>query len=97
MRAFYRGYDELSERRHPLVRRLHILREDGKHPGRTAECGTAGWPATRSPAVILDPLPQAPPAGLSWCPPCVGRAAERAGILEEFAVRLAEIARQERR
>ncbi|KOX33383.1 hypothetical protein ADL06_09590 [Streptomyces sp. NRRL F-6491] len=89
VRAFYRGYDKRTNRRHPLVRRLHIVREDGKFPGRAAECGTAGWPVTNSPVIVLDPMPPAPPEGLSWCPPCIGRAAERAGLLLGFAALLA--------
>lgn len=89
MRAFYRGYSSRAGRRAAQVRRLHIMREDGNFPGRSGECGAAGWTVTDSPAVILDPLPAAPPAGLAWCPACVGRAAERAGLLAQFASVLA--------
>lgn len=35
------------------------------------------------------PTPAVPPAGLSWCPTCVGRLAERAGALGRVAAELA--------
>lgn len=85
MRAFYRGYPNLADRRAAQVRRLHIMREDGKFPGHSGECGTSGWTHRQSEPVILDPAPQTPPEGLEWCPHCVGRAAERYGLLAQFA------------
>ncbi len=78
-RAFYRSYAS------PRVTRLHVMREDGKFPGRQGLCGTAGWGVRRSEPVIIDPMPATPPAGLLWCPPCVGRLAERAGVLAGWA------------
>ncbi|MER8042564.1 hypothetical protein [Streptomyces sp. NPDC094032] len=94
MRAFYRGYSARTGRRAAQVRRLHIMREDGPMPGRQGECGTAGWDVTQSPAVILDPASPSPPAGLSWCPRCVGLAAARTGLLDQWAAQLAaEVAR----
>lgn len=89
VRAMYRGYSTRSGRRAGQVRRLHIVREDGKFPGRQAECGVAGWDVRDSPAVVLDPMPAAPPDGLSWCPACVGKAAERVGLLDQWAAALA--------
>jgi len=82
-RAFYRSY------RSARVTRLHIMREDGKFPGRSAECGVHGWGVRRSEPVVLDPMPSVPPAGLSWCPGCVGRLAERRGVLAGWAAELA--------
>lgn len=95
MRAFYRGYSTQSGRRAGQVRRLHVMREDGKFPGRSALCGAAGWDHTHSPAVIVDPMPAVPPAGLSWCNSCVGHAAFLVGTLAQVAVTVAELARQE--
>ncbi|MEK9521430.1 hypothetical protein MIU24_18850 [Streptomyces venezuelae] len=89
MRAFYRGYSARTGRRAAQVRRLHIMREDGTLPGRQGECGTTGWDVTHSPAVVLDPAPQTPPAGLAWCPRCVGLAAARTGLLDQWAAQLA--------
>ncbi|MFD4371526.1 hypothetical protein ACFWPY_08030 [Streptomyces sp. NPDC058527] len=89
MRAFYRGYSVRTGRRAAQVRRLHIMREDGPMPGRQGECGTTGWDVTHSPAVLLDPAPQTPPAGLAWCPRCVGLAAARTGLLDQWAAQLA--------
>jgi hypothetical protein len=90
MRAFYRGYHEGSGRRAAQVRRLHIMREDGRYPGRQALCGTGGYDVTHSTTVLIDPMPEQPPAGLAWCGPCVGRAAERLGQLPQIAARLAK-------
>jgi hypothetical protein len=89
VRAFYRGYHSGSNRRAAQVRRLHIMREDGKYPGRQAFCGAAGYDVTHSETVVIDPLPAAPPAGLSWCGACVGKAAERTGQLDRWAAQLA--------
>ena len=82
-RAFYRGHQSTR------TTRLHIMREDGKFPGRSALCGVHGWGVRRSEPVIVDPMPVVPPAGLSWCPACVGRLAERAGVLGRVAAELA--------
>jgi hypothetical protein len=90
MRAAYRGY-WTGGRRAGQVRRLHVIRERG--PGdRVAKvfmCGAPAWDCRASDVVILDPLPVLAPDGLSWCPACVGRAAETAGLLERFAAELA--------
>ncbi|MER7697008.1 hypothetical protein [Streptomyces sp. NPDC096095] len=91
MRAFYRGYSSLTGRRAGQVRRLHIMREDGPMPGRQGECGTSGSNHTNSPAMIIDPMPATPPEGLTWCPMCVGRAADRAGQLATWAAALAAL------
>ncbi|MFC5654454.1 hypothetical protein [Streptomyces nogalater] len=65
------------------------MREDGKYAGRQAYCGVHGWRVVDSSAVILDPMPTEPPAGLAWCGACVGRAAEHAGLLTLWAAQLA--------
>jgi hypothetical protein len=85
MRAFYRGYHAATGRRAQQVRRLHIVREDGKFAGKQALCGAAGWNHTNSPPIILDPMPTAPPDGLTWCRACVGHAADLVGQLDAFA------------
>lgn len=85
MRAFYRGYHAATGRRARQVRRLHIVREDGKFAGRQGLCGAVGWGVTHSPPVILSPMPTEPPAGLSWCRACVGHASDVVGQLDAFA------------
>lgn len=74
-RAFSRGYLR-NGRRGNQVKRLHIMREDGKFPGRQALCGVHGWSVTKSDPIILDPIPVVPPDGLYWCATCVGEYAE---------------------
>lgn len=85
MRAFYRGYSAATGRRAKQVRRLHIVREDGKFAGKQGLCGAPGWGVTQSPAVILNPMPAEAPAGLDWCRACIGHAAAVVGQLEAFA------------
>ena len=90
MRAFYRGYSSRIHRA-GQVRRLHIYRDhDGPKPGLQGWCGTHGWAVRDSPPVVLDPMPATPPDGLTWCPRCVGLAAETVGLLEALAARLAD-------
>lgn len=88
-RAFYRGYPNTSDGRSAKVTRLHIIREDGKWPGRQGLCGTSAGRHQQSEPVVLDPMPATPPEGLRWCPPCVGHLAERAGRIETVAALLA--------
>jgi hypothetical protein len=90
MRAFYRGYNAATGRRAAQVRRLHIMREDGRFAGKQGLCGTPGWGVTNSPPVILDTLPTDPPDGLEWCRSCVGHAADLVGQLLVFARLIAE-------
>ncbi|MET9222409.1 hypothetical protein ABZX65_27095 [Streptomyces sp. NPDC003300] len=92
MRAFYRGYHEATGRRARQVRRLHVMREDGKFAGKQALCGAAGWGHTHSPPVVIDPLPVDPPEGLTWCRSRVGYAADQVGQLAAFARLIAAIA-----
>jgi len=97
-RAFYRSYRSVK------VTRVHILRDDNSRPLRAthrahdnlparpqAECGTSAGQHCGSEPIILDPMPLAPPDGLTWCPLCLGRLAERAGLLGELGERLAAI------
>lgn len=91
MRAFYRGYSAATGRRAKQVRRLHIMREDGNFAGQQGLCGTHGWGVTQSPAIILDPVPAEPPAGLSWCNSCIGHAAHLVGVLDDTAAAIAAL------
>lgn len=85
MRAFYRGYSAATGRRAKQVRRLHVVREDGKFAGKQGLCGAPGWGVTHSPPIILNPMPAEPPAGLDWCRACIGHAAAVVGQLDAFA------------
>lgn len=95
MRAFYRGYHAATGRRAAQVRRLHVMREDGKFAGKQALCGAAGWGHTHSPPVVIEPIPATPPDGLSWCRSCVGHAADLVGMLDRFATTVADLAKKD--
>lgn len=98
MRAFYRGYNAATGRRAKQVRRLHVMREDGKFAGKQGLCGAAGWAHTDSPPIVIDPLPVDPPDGLEWCRSCVGHAADLVGQLAAMARMVAahdDVGRQE--
>ena len=89
-RAFHRGY-VTDGKRAGQVRLFHVIREHG--PGDQvathALCGTHAWPCRASDPVIFEPMPAAPPEGLTWCPACIGRLAELQGVLGDVAARLA--------
>lgn len=87
-RAVHSGYVDGGTRA-GRVRRCHIIREDGQFPGRSCLCGANAWPVTRSTPVIIDPMPFVPPAGLTWCPACIGHLAEKLDLLNRVAGRLA--------
>lgn len=87
IRAYHSGYT--PARRAGQVRRIHIIREDGKFPGHLTMCGQPAWSAKNAPAVIINPMPPTPPTGLRWCPSCVGHLAERVGQLNNVAATLA--------
>lgn len=91
-RAFHSGYYE-GVRRAGQVKRLHIMREDGKWAGKWSLCGQYAWDATNAPVIILDPMPDRAPDGLTWCPRCIGILAERLGALDVFAAELAGVGR----
>lgn len=95
MRAFYRGYNAATGRRAKQVRRLHVMREDGHFAGKQGLCGAPGWGVTHSPPVILNPMPDKPPTGLDWCRACIGHASAHVGMLDRFAVTVAELARDQ--
>lgn len=88
-KAFYRAFDIAEGKRGDKVTRLHIVREDGRRPGTGGYCPASLGIHKGSRAIILEPLPVTPPAGLKWCPTCVGQHAERAGQLHTFAAILA--------
>jgi hypothetical protein len=52
-------------------------------------CGQAGWGCQNSDPVIIEPLTDRPPEGLSWCPERIGHLAEVLGLLDEIAASLA--------
>lgn len=87
-RAFYRDYTP-GAKRSALVRRLHIVREDGKFPGRHGYCGIQVGPVKLSKAAVIDPMPTVAPLGLAWCGKCVGEHADRVGLINTFASVLA--------
>lgn len=88
-KAFYRALDIGEGKRGDRVTRLHIVREDGRRPGTGGYCSSTIGLHRGSRAVIIEPMPVTPPAGLKWCPTCVGQHAEREGQLRTFAAILA--------
>lgn len=94
--AFYRGYVDAG-RRAGQVKRLHILRNTPRRVVRasrppsysTGWCGIHAWDVTGSSAVVLNPMPDRPPAGLEWCPACIGHLADTLGLLDAVAAELA--------
>jgi len=93
-RAFYRSYHGATGKRAGQVTRCHVIREDGVAPGREGWCKTSATDHQNSVAVVLDPMPADCPDGLTWCPLCIGRLAERMGALPLFAAELASITDQ---
>lgn len=99
-RAVYRGYVQ-GGRRAGQVRRLHVIRDTpvrthtpGYQRFHAAQrdymwCGQSAGHHTNSEPLIISPLPDRPPEGLSWCPACVGHLAEYYGLLGEVAASLA--------
>ena len=95
----YRGYFSGTGRKQSaLVRRLHVIRDTPvKHHGYRFNpprpvvtwCGQSAGPHRNSEPVILSPMPPVPPAGLTWCPACIGHLAERLGLIGEIAASLA--------
>lgn len=96
-RAVHSGYRDSQDtgRRAGQVRRLHIIREDGALPGRQTHCGQGAYRVRHSEPVILHPIPEQPPQGLSWCPKCIGHLADRLGRLDQIAAQLARQAAAE--
>lgn len=81
-RMFYRGYSTRSGRQAGQVKRLHILRPEpiGKPPNEhpAAFCYTYAFPCADSPPMWVDAAGGLP-VSLSWCPTCLGHAADRLG------------------
>jgi len=84
MRTLERGYT--TGRRAGQVCRVHVIREvgPGDYRGKQTMCGQHAWPVTNSEPVIRD-APHPLPDGLSWCPKCIGLAAEELGRLDDVA------------
>jgi hypothetical protein len=91
VRAYHSAFGS-PERRGGQVRRLHIVRDDGPRPGWQTMCGQHATGTTKAAAVVIDPMPAAPPDGLTWCPTCIGLLTERAGLLDVLAELLAATA-----
>lgn len=92
-RAVYRNYWH-GGKRSSRVTRLHIIRETGKrHQCLETWCGQLASPHTNSEPVIIDPMPDEPPDGLSWCPNCIGHLAEILGMMGGVARQLARAGR----
>lgn len=95
-RAVHRGYHSAR------TTRLHIIRDKPvrvaavashrppREPRPETWCGQSAATHTNSPPVVLDPMPAAPPEGLTWCPQCIGHLAEWYGLLGKVAGILAE-------
>lgn len=69
------------------VGRVHVIREEGPkgwEPGERAMCGQATWTYGSSSPLVRD-TPHELPAGLAWCPRCLGLLAERLERLGELA------------
>lgn len=69
------------------VRKVHLIPPDGTFPGRTvpaAACGQTWWDVTNADRERV-PTDQPLPAGLVWCPRCMGVAAERLGLIDQVA------------
>lgn len=82
--AFHRGYHAATKRA-GQVRLLHILRPELVNGSPHALCHIHAWDCQQSPRVDLPEFPATPPEGLSWCPRCLGMAAERLGLAQRLA------------
>lgn len=77
--GYYDGHDRAAR-----VTRVHLIPPPGTFPrrgGPSAACGQPWWDVQNAPrtAVPLDgPLPD----GLTWCPKCLGIAAEVLGVAD---------------
>jgi hypothetical protein len=99
-RAVYRGYWQ-GGKRSARVTRLHVIRDTPvaghrsdfrpfrQPPALQTWCGQGAGLHQHSEPVIVDPMPDAPPEGLAWCPQCIGHLAERYGLLGEMGASLA--------
>lgn len=81
-RVTWRDYPASWPRRAKQITRVHVLNEappKGREPGTEALCGTSAGRHTNSRPVIAE-APLHLPEGLTWCPTCIGRLAERKGV-----------------
>lgn len=88
MNAYYNGF------RRSGIAKVHVVRTTliGRYvnswrEGERAWCGVIATGSDLSPKVEVDPAKPLE-AGLSWCGPCLGRAAEHAGLLADVAALL---------
>ncbi len=90
-------YPTASRRRAGQVRRAHLIPPAGAFPGRgapSAACGQPWWGtanAANEPVPLSGPLP----AGITWCPKCLGVTADALGLADRVAGLIADTARQE--
>lgn len=87
--AYYGGHGRAGQ-----VRRAHLIPPDGTFPRRgvpTAACGQPWHASTNAPLESL-PLGQPLPAALTWCPKCVGVAADRLGLTDRVVSLVIEAA-----
>lgn len=83
-----------GRRRAGQVHHAHLIPPDGTFPGRsvpTAACGQPWW-ATANAGVENVPIAGPLPAGLTWCPKCLGVAADVLGLTGWLAAMIAEAA-----
>jgi hypothetical protein len=81
-------YHERTNARHcGQPARLHIIRED--HPAKVGGIGHCNLPLRDG--VLLADMPLYPPAGLAWCPICIGRLAGVLDMLGSLARLLAGV------
>ena len=89
--AYYGGH-----RRAGQVHRVHLIPPDGTFPRRgapSAACGTSWWECTNAP-IDQVPFGQPLPAGLTWCPKCVGVAADQFGLTDRVVALVVEAVAQ---
>lgn len=88
--AVHRTFRRTDDLRRTRIRFLHVLAEDGPHAREQTLCRQPMVDTRATYAMLLDPMPVAPPAGLAWCPPCIGALAARRGVLADIAASLAQ-------
>lgn len=84
MKAFYRGYVD-NARRAAQVKLVHLARPDTDQLSGQTWCYLNAGAVTKSPPVVLDPIPPVLPGGLTWCGHCLGRYAAHLGRLDDVA------------
>lgn len=94
MKAYYNGYRRSGIAKVHIVRTTPVRRHQYvsswvKQRGEfnQAWCGVSAMDHTASPRCEIDPTKPLEP-GLSWCGPCLGRAAEHAELLADIVALL---------